>query len=119
MNANSLFEKYRPQTWSDLIGQDAIVKRLDTIRQRFDGLGGKAYWLTGASGTGKSSAARLIANEVAQCEFSVSELDASDLTADFLETTTGALSASRWAAMGGHSSPTKPICCHRRQVGSS
>jgi hypothetical protein len=84
MNANSIFEKYRPRTWSELVGQDAIVKRIDTIRQRFHGLGGKAYWLTGASGTRKSTAARLIADEVAQCEFSVSEMDASDLTADFL-----------------------------------
>lgn len=84
MNTISLFEKYRPQNWSDLIGQDAVVKRLGIIRQRFGGLGGKAYWLTGASGTGKSSAARLIANEVAQCDFGVMELDASDLTADFL-----------------------------------
>jgi ATPase family associated with various cellular activities (AAA) len=84
MNANSIFEKYRPKTWNELIGQEAIVKRIETIRQRFDGLGGKAFWLTGASGTGKSTAARLIANEVAQCDFGMMELDASDLTADFL-----------------------------------
>ena len=46
-----LFEKYRPRTWADVIGQEKIGRRIDVLRRR--GLGGRAYWITGASGTGR------------------------------------------------------------------
>jgi hypothetical protein len=59
-------------------------RRLDTIRKRFGTLGGRAYWINGASGVGKTTIARLIANEVAGCDYGVFELDASELTTEFL-----------------------------------
>ena len=74
-----LFERYRPANWSELIGQEKIVRRVSLLRDR-GGLAGRAYWLSGESGTGKSSAARLVAQEVAD-PLNVIEVDATDLSA--------------------------------------
>jgi replication-associated recombination protein RarA len=73
-----LYEKYRPASWPEVVGQDKVVKQ---IRQLIDrgGLSGRAYWLSGGSGQGKSTIARLIAHEVAD-DFLVTEIDASSLT---------------------------------------
>ena len=73
----TLFEQYRPKTWAELIGQEKIVARIDQVRKR--GLGGRAYWLSGGSGQGKSSAARLIAAEIAD-DMNIEEIDASEAT---------------------------------------
>ena len=73
----SLFEAYRPNSWSDVVGQDKIVSRIQQLAKR--GLAGRAFWLSGQSGTGKTTIARLIAAEVA-ADWNVEELDASDLT---------------------------------------
>lgn len=79
-----LAERYRPSTWNDVVAQDEVIKRLNGIRQRFGTLGGRAYFLSGPSGAGKTTIARLIANEVAGCDYGVFELDAGDMTAEFL-----------------------------------
>lgn len=73
----SLFEKYRPRTWAEVVGQEKIVAKIAQLRQR--GLGGRAFWISGASGTGKSSLAALIGREVAD-PFNIEELDATELT---------------------------------------
>jgi DNA polymerase III subunit gamma/tau len=73
----SLFEAYRPNSWSDVVGQDKIVSRIQQLAKR--GLAGRAFWLSGQSGTGKTTIARLLAAEVA-ADWNVEELDASDLT---------------------------------------
>ncbi len=73
-----LHEQYRPSCWSEVIGQDKVVKRIDALRKR--GLTGRAYWLSGQSGTGKTTIARLIAREVAS-EWCIEEVDATDLSA--------------------------------------
>jgi replication-associated recombination protein RarA len=77
-----LFEKYRPARWPDVIGQDKAVRAVDLLRK--GGFGGRAIWLTGPSGTGKTTMAKLIADEVAD-DFAVIELDATGLTIHDLE----------------------------------
>jgi DNA polymerase III gamma/tau subunit len=74
----SLAEKYRPTSWTDVVGQDKVVTRLLAIRDRGT-LAGRAYWLSGQSGTGKTTIARLIAAEVAD-EYCTEELDAAALS---------------------------------------
>jgi len=59
-----LYETYRPKSWPEVLGQDKIIAKLALLRSR-GGLAGNAYWLTGQSGTGKTTIARLIAEEVA------------------------------------------------------
>jgi len=72
-----LHETHRPKTWAEVIGQEKVLKQVELLRKR--GLTGRAYWLTGQSGTGKTTIARLLAAEVAD-EFGTQELDATDLT---------------------------------------
>ena len=72
-----LYETYRPKSWNEVVGQDEALKKLDCIRRR-GGLAGYVYWVTGASGTGKTTIARLIAEEVGD-DWTTIEIDGSDL----------------------------------------
>ena len=72
-----LHEQFRPAEWSDVIGQSKALAKIDCIRK--GGLGGRAFWIAGQSGTGKTTIARLLAAELAD-EFSTEEIDASDCT---------------------------------------
>jgi DNA polymerase III subunit gamma/tau len=60
-----LARKYRPQRFSELIGQDAMVQTLGNAIKR-DRLA-HAFLLTGVRGVGKTSTARLIAKAL-NCE---------------------------------------------------
>jgi replication-associated recombination protein RarA len=72
-----LYEQYRPHSFDDVIGQDKALAKLATLRKR--GLAGRVYWITGQSGTGKTTIARLIAAEVAD-QYVTTEIDAADLS---------------------------------------
>ena len=60
----SLFERYRPRVWDDVVGQDKAIGILRRLMSGA-GLGGRAYWIAGPSGTGKTTIAKLIAAELA------------------------------------------------------
>lgn len=76
--SNALYERYRPQVWSEVVGQEKALSLIDRLRQR-GSLTGRAFWITGNSGTGKTTIARLIADEVAG-PLGVTELASGDLT---------------------------------------
>ena len=84
----SLYEKYRPNTVDAVIGQEKAVK---TLARLLPNIQGKALWISGASGTGKTTLARIVANEYAD-DLSIQEYDsARDLTVselDSIRTTT-------------------------------
>jgi len=73
-----LHEERRPQQWSEVAGQPKAVKALQAIADS-GRAGGRAYWLSGASGTGKTTLAKLLAGAVAD-ELCIEELDSQDLT---------------------------------------
>ena len=77
METKQLYEKYRPRAWADVLGQEKVIERIDALRSR--GLAGRAYWLSGSSGTGKTTIARLLAAEIAT-EHYIEEIDATSLT---------------------------------------
>lgn len=76
-----IYERYRPKDWSEVVGQDKAMKKIRLLVER--GLEGRAILLTGESGQGKTTIARLIAKEVAN-EFATVEIDAQRLTLEML-----------------------------------
>jgi DNA polymerase-3 subunit gamma/tau len=73
----NLPEQYRPKTWNEVIGQSKVIETIDRLRPR--GLTGRAFFLSGASGTGKSTIALLLARDVAD-EVCIEEHDAGEIT---------------------------------------
>jgi len=75
----SLFEKYRPTSFDEVVGQDKAVRQIRFIIDRH-GAAGQAFWLTGPSGSGKTTLARIIANTIAD-DWMIFEFDSgADLT---------------------------------------
>lgn len=74
-----LYERWRPVSFGEVVGQDRALKRLRLL-QSTSGLAGRAYWIAGPSGTGKTTIAKLIAAEVA-ADINVDEIDATGLSA--------------------------------------
>lgn len=77
-----LTKKYRPKDWPEIIGQAKACKLLSKW-EAADELRGRAYWISGKSGTGKTSIARIIRDKLSDHLYSV-ELDASELTMGLL-----------------------------------
>lgn len=69
-----LYRKYRPQKFSDVIGQDHIVKVLEG--QAKLGKISHAYIFSGFRGTGKTSMARILAKEIGTSANDLVEMDA-------------------------------------------
>jgi len=71
----TLSEKYRPSTFDEVLGQDKAVKKIQLLLAR--NWGGRAWWISGASGTGKTSVAQIIAAQGAD-DLYVREFDSAD-----------------------------------------
>lgn len=77
-----LYEKYRPKSFDEVVGQEKVIRKIDALRRR--GLSGRVFWIAGASGTGKTTIARLIAREIAD-PISTLEIDANKLNSSMLD----------------------------------
>lgn len=73
-----LYEQYRPATLGELVAQHAIARRVQRLLDS-GRMTGNAYWITGSSGTGKTSLAHIMAGIIAD-PINIIEIDASQVT---------------------------------------
>ena len=78
MSDTALYRKYRPQKFSEVLGQDHIVKVLQSSIES-DKIA-HAYIFSGSRGTGKTSVARIFAKEIGTSANDISEIDAASNT---------------------------------------
>ena len=78
MSETALYRKYRPQKFSEVLGQDHIVKVLQSSIES-DKIA-HAYIFSGSRGTGKTSVARIFAKEIGTSANDISEIDAASNT---------------------------------------
>ena len=62
MAYTALYRKFRPQAFSEIVGQEHVVQTLKN--QIKSGRVGHAYLLTGGRGTGKTSTAKILARAI-------------------------------------------------------
>ena len=62
MGYTALYRKFRPLTFGEMVGQEPITKTLKN--QIMAGRVGHAYLLSGGRGTGKTSAAKILARAI-------------------------------------------------------
>lgn len=72
----TLFEKYQPRTFDDVVGQDATLDRVRLLLSHC--WGGRAWWISGASCSGKTTIARIIAGRGAD-DLYVTEYDSAEM----------------------------------------
>lgn len=92
-----LTEQYRPKQWTDVVGQKKAVDKLQTVIKR--GLGGRAIFISGQSGTGKTTLALLLGAEIADPDF-VTEIDATDLRPAKLKQIEASMNLYSWGRGG-------------------
>lgn len=76
-SADTIITKYRPDKFSDVIGQDAAVR---SLRQVLAKRASRAFLFTGPSGVGKTTLARIVASEVGCGHGDLVEVDAATHT---------------------------------------
>ncbi len=74
MSDQALYRKYRPEAFSDLVGQEHIVAALEGALKQ-DKLA-HAYLFSGGRGTGKTTSARIIARALGTTSSDLYEIDA-------------------------------------------
>jgi DNA polymerase III gamma/tau subunit len=93
----SLYRKYRPKSFEEVIGNEDVITYLTTILEKEDKP--HVYLLTGPSGCGKTTLARILASKFGCEPVDIREVD----TADFrgIDTVRDIIKNSRFHAIGG------------------
>lgn len=76
--SEALYRKYRPARFKDVIGQDHVIKVLEAEAK--SGNISHAYLFAGTRGTGKTSVARIFAEEIGTSKNDIYEIDAASNT---------------------------------------
>ena len=73
----ALWEKYRPHTFDEVVGQDKAVAKIKRVLSH--GWGGRYWWISGPSGHGKTTLARIIAKQKADPTMGIFEYACADV----------------------------------------
>ncbi len=73
-----LYQKYRPHTFDYYVGHDKVKRAVLRMAERGT-FGGRAFWISGPSGTGKTTLAYLMAGQICD-EDNFIEIDAGGMT---------------------------------------
>lgn len=96
--ATDLAEKYRPRSLDEVVGQDKCVALCRSLIDK--GLGGRKLWVSGISGCGKTTIAKILADAIAD-PMSVREYDSADqLTLGELDEVERTLGLCGWGGRG-------------------
>jgi DNA polymerase-3 subunit gamma/tau len=76
--SEALYRKYRPSKFSDVVGQEQVVKVLEAESK--SGEISHAYLFAGTRGTGKTSVARIFAGSIGTSKNDIYEIDAASNT---------------------------------------
>lgn len=76
MEFATLYRKYRPTTFADIIGQQAAVSVLNGLTQQYGEQGIPPILLVGTRGSGKTSLARITAQSLGTAPVDIYEMDA-------------------------------------------
>jgi DNA polymerase-3 subunit gamma/tau len=71
----TLFEKHRPSSFDEVLGQEKAINKVKLLLSR--GWGGRAWWVSGSSGVGKTTIAKIIAAQGAD-DFYIQEFDSAE-----------------------------------------
>jgi len=74
MSDQALYRKYRPEAFSELVGQEHIVAALEGALEK--GSLAHAYLFSGSRGTGKTTSARIVARALGTTSSDLYEIDA-------------------------------------------
>lgn len=77
-----LYEKYRPKTLDEIIGQEKAMASINKVL-KLEGDAGQSWYISGPTGTGKTSCALCLARRVAP-EYQIHQLNAGTMTLDDL-----------------------------------
>ncbi len=78
----AIFESHRPREWSEVIAQESAVTSLKAL-ENSGTLGANHYWISGKSGQGKTTLARIIAAKISD-EWHTVEIDGAELSLPML-----------------------------------
>ena len=79
-NVGSIYERVRPSNLDDFVGFTDVVQRIEMLQEAISFVS-QAVWISGPSGVGKTTLARIIASMVSS-DLTTYEVDAQDVTLD-------------------------------------
>ena len=74
-------QKFRPRNLSEVAAQKTAISQIENSIAR-SGLAGSSWWISGATGTGKTSIARILAEEHTQTDFTIYEFVGREVSVD-------------------------------------
>ncbi len=94
----TLYEKHRPRKLAEIIGQSGAVESFQRLIER--GTIAGAYWILGESGTGKTTIARALCNELGIGDMDLFQVGGADCDVEYVRSLQSTFGLSTWGESG-------------------